>query len=177
MARRSIVIVHGIRPTAWTTEEWTPESGSKKSTSWVTGELGFTSGRALHFHYDITTAMPERPDVFYRGGIEREAQKLIDGLLNARQEFDVEMKNQDYSNVSLLPELLQLIRICVLTCRRLVRRWQTESRAIIFVAHDIGGIIVKKVRRISFVFFFSAILNGPPVDPSTCMTCSDYLVF
>ncbi len=83
----------------WTNQGW--QQGSWKSDAyWVSSELGFTSGRALHFHYDITGDDIRRPDVLFRGGVEREAQKLADQLLELRRKFDAEMEEQGYPFVS-----------------------------------------------------------------------------
>lgn len=80
----SIVVVHGICHTPWTTElrdgSWSPYSGTKPSTSWVC-DRDKSGHRVLHYHYNIDGPVGDEEDVLGPGGIEREAQKLIDSLM------------------------------------------------------------------------------------------------
>ncbi|KAK1757346.1 ankyrin repeat-containing domain protein [Echria macrotheca] len=112
-----VVVVHSIRETSWTTGGWRQGEGSKSATSWMYSDMGFSGCRYLHFQYDYHATDQDRPDVLYRGGIERVAQSLLDGLLDLRQKFNQEV----YPDAETPPR-----------------------RGIVFVAHDVGGTIVKK---------------------------------
>ncbi|KAL6831423.1 ankyrin repeat-containing domain protein [Trichoderma sp. SZMC 28015] len=111
-----VVVVHGIHHTRWTTEDWQQNSGSKSSTLWISNSMGFDNGRILHFHYQINDPWP---GVLHLEGLTQEAQKLLDGLSQMRREFDDYSKSLGYSS-------------------------RTDMRPIIFIAHDVGGIIVKR---------------------------------
>ncbi|KAK0655664.1 ankyrin repeat-containing domain protein [Cercophora newfieldiana] len=117
-----IVVVHGIRETSWNDGSWTANSGYKQSTYWISSSLGFNGGRFLHFHYEFKNPSDDRADVLYYGGIEREAQRLIDDLLKIRQQHDMQTVESGQ---------------------------EPTPRGIVFVAHDIGGIIVKKALTIA----------------------------
>ncbi|KAK0632450.1 ankyrin repeat-containing domain protein [Immersiella caudata] len=116
-----IVVVHGIHETSWNNSNWI--DGYKPATWWISS-LGLYSGRLLHFHYDIKGSPGDRPDVLCYGGIERQAQKLVDNLLKIRQQHQIDL-GEDYLDS------------------------EPPSRSIIFVAHDIGGIIVKRALTIA----------------------------
>ncbi|KAL7936851.1 hypothetical protein V8C35DRAFT_277365 [Trichoderma chlorosporum] len=111
-----VVVVHGIRQTQWTAKSWKPDIEPKPSANWIR-TLGLESGRLAHFHYEIDDATPS---AFYVDGNEQEAQNLLDGIVQMRLEFQEYSKNRDYSV-------------------------DMNLRPIIFIAHDIGGLIVKKL--------------------------------
>lgn len=96
------MLVHSIRKTSWTApNEWKQGDGSKSSSYWVSSEMGFSTGRFLHFHYDYRDTVDEgRPDIMHRGGIDQQAQVLIDALLEFRQKFDAEVAQNDSVVVS-----------------------------------------------------------------------------
>lgn len=83
---QSLVLVHGICETKWTTEERQPLQ-AKESSGWLNSNV-FGSCRFLHFYYDIEGDDDSEPALFYRGGVEKEALKLLDGLVELRNQFD-----------------------------------------------------------------------------------------
>ncbi|TDZ58487.1 Ankyrin-3 [Colletotrichum trifolii] len=109
-----VIVIHGVCLTSWVSDfqngSWEPLEGPKASTSWV-NQL-FKDSRLLHYHYDIRGADDTNADVLNRGGVEREAQKLLDALLKTRAERE-------------------------------------KKGPIVFVSHDIGGIILKKALALS----------------------------
>ncbi|KAK1250181.1 hypothetical protein MKX08_010184 [Trichoderma sp. CBMAI-0020] len=112
-----VVVVHGIHKTHWTDDAWQPGSGAKSSASWIRDSLGLGSGRISHFHYQIDNAPS---NALFVEGNEREAQNLLDGLVQMRLEFQEYSQRRGYGGVKL------------------------DMRPIIFVTHDIGSLIVKK---------------------------------
>jgi len=100
--------------------------------------VGFHSGRFLHFHYGFHDVDNERPDVMHRGGIERQARILIDSLLETRQKFDAAIQESGGATVSICA------RKSLLFCCSPFFSLQLNRRGIVFVGHDIGGIIIKK---------------------------------
>ncbi|UKZ63233.1 uncharacterized protein TrAtP1_004462 [Trichoderma atroviride] len=113
-----VVVVHGIHQTHWTDDAWQPGSGAKSSASWIGDSLGLKSGRIAHFHYQIDNAPS---NALFVEGNEREAQNLLDGLVQMRLEFHEYSQSRGFDGVNL------------------------DMRPIIFVTHDIGSLIVKKV--------------------------------
>ncbi|KAF6780529.1 hypothetical protein CMUS01_16829, partial [Colletotrichum musicola] len=104
-----------ICSTSWSTEyldgDRTSDQGPKENTGWLSNL--FPSSRVLHYRYNIEyTDDTPLPDVWTTGGIEREAQKLVDAVLKNRED------NPPREN----------------------------PRPIVFVGHDVGGIIIKKLR-------------------------------
>lgn len=71
--------------------------------------MSFHSGRFLHFHYGFHDVDNERPDVMHRGGIERQAQILIDALLEYRQKFDAALLENGGATVSVCPRKCSLL--------------------------------------------------------------------
>nr|XP_036574436.1 uncharacterized protein CTRU02_15619 [Colletotrichum truncatum]KAF6780867.1 hypothetical protein CTRU02_15619 [Colletotrichum truncatum] len=110
--KADVITVHGICYTSWTTDlksgNWSPLDGTKSSASWVSDLIN--PSRVMHYHYDIDHYNETVPDVLRRGGIEREAQKLLDAVLEKREDTPP----------------------------------NENPRPIVFVSHDVGGIIVKK---------------------------------
>ncbi|OHE98097.1 hypothetical protein CORC01_06611 [Colletotrichum orchidophilum] len=78
-----VITVHSVSHTSWSVEYitgvWNPNQGPKPSSWWLRNL--FSSSRVLHYHYNIDcTDLDVPPDVLTPGGIEREAQKLLDAV-------------------------------------------------------------------------------------------------
>jgi hypothetical protein len=101
------VVVHGIRPTQWTDDAWQPGNEVKSSASWINNSLGLSSGRISHFHYPIHDAPP---NALYVDGNEREAQNLLDGLVQMRLEFHEYSQSHGYEDVKVRSTLM---RVCL----------------------------------------------------------------
>ncbi|KAM0517558.1 hypothetical protein ACHAPS_008124 [Verticillium nonalfalfae] len=99
-----VVLVHGLHGSKATT--WCDEGESWNKTLIKEDLFGYWTVRELYYWYETNW---ESTHIYFPDGINEEAQKLVDELVEARKGLDTE-----------------------------------KPRPIVFVGHDIGGLIVKK---------------------------------
>jgi hypothetical protein len=111
------VVVHGIHQTQWTDDVWQPGNEAKSSASWINDSLGLSSGRISHFQYPLHDAPPNALSV---DGNEREAQNLLDGLVQMRLEFQEYSQSRGYEDVKVRSTLMR-VYLCVFGSSNLLR--------------------------------------------------------
>ncbi|KAK0390548.1 hypothetical protein NLU13_0052 [Sarocladium strictum] len=134
-----LVIIHGLNETSWYLEP-VPDTGSRGSTAWLSQHAGYIGWQYLSYFFPISSKLPNTPAPFYRNGIEDEARLLLDGIIAYRDDLKTRYSEED-----------------------------VDQRPVNFIAHDIGGTIVKKALHI-------AALNPDKYgDIAYCTTCLIFL--
>ncbi|KAH8169370.1 ankyrin repeats (3 copies) domain-containing protein [Sarocladium implicatum] len=114
-----LVIVHGIAPTPWSTDP-VPDTGGRGSTAWLWQYAGYQGWQFLSYFYNLKSTEMAMPALWYRDGIEKEATRLLDALVEWRKGLASQFGEKE-----------------------------ANSRPVNFVAHDVGGAIVKKALTIA----------------------------